>query len=264
MNEKAAGSGARIFPREIAPSTFWFNTCLEIKVGSEIRHNHNSCFLIVGSRASVLIDTAMPYGWLELRKQLKAVLGERQLDYIFPTHPEAPHMGNTGPLMDEFPAAKIVGDLRNYHLYFPELVDRFQPMACGSTLDLGERRLELVQAVIHDLPNTMWAYDPDERLLFVSDGYPYTHDHRVGECALTSEELSDPPTEEDTRPVIEGALNWTRYVDAEITIAALEEFLSRHPVDLIGPTHGGVITNPRELTETFKAGLRRVRAVNHV
>jgi flavorubredoxin len=251
-------SAVRGFPREIAPSTFWFNTCLEIKVGAETRHNHNSCFLIMGDTKTVLIDTAMPYGWEDIRNQLRDVLRGRTLDYIFPTHPEAPHMGNTGPLLEEYPEALIVGDLRNYHLYFPAQEWRFRPKRIGESLDLGGRRLLFVAAVVHDLPNTMWGYDPDHQLLFVSDGYPYTHDHKSGECALTSDELSEPPSVEDTLRVIQGALNWTAYVDAEITIASLEQFMSGHPTRLIGPTHGGVITNPRLVTETFKSGLRRV------
>jgi flavorubredoxin len=47
-------------------------------------------------------------------------------------------------------------------------------------------------------------------------------------------------------------------VDAGLTIADLLDVLERYRPDIIAPAHGGVVTNPAELTEVFKAGLRRV------
>jgi len=120
-------------------------------------------------------------------------------------------------------------------------------------------RWRLKTAVIRDLPNTLWGYDPDARVLFVSDAYPYTHEHEVGQCGMTAEEMPKAVRPEDTDVVIERALSWTRYVDAEVVIAELEAFLASHPADIIAPAHGGVITNPKALTAVFEAGLRRVR-----
>ena len=74
---------------------------------------------------------------------------------------------------------------------------------------------------------------------------------------MTTNELAQLPQVEDTRVVIEGALGWTRYVDAEITIKRLRDLLTQYPADIIAPTHGGVIVNARELTEVFETGLRQ-------
>lgn len=252
------------FPREVARGIHWFSTCLEILDGGQVVHNHNSCFLVVGERATALVDSGMPFGWNELQQQIRPILGERPIDYLFPTHPESPHMGNSGPLLEAYPNSLLVGDLRNYHLYYPGFENRFRTLAVGDELDLGGRRLRMITAVVHDLPNTLWAYDTGEQMLFVGDGYPYTHDHKLGECALTAEELIEPVCVEDTLRVLEGALNWSRDVDAAITIAALDEMLAKLPVRMIGPTHGGVITNPERITEVFKAGLRRVRGAKNV
>lgn len=246
------------FPREFAPGAFWFSGCLNIIVNGAQLHNHNSCYLLIGTRATVLIDTCPPFGWQDFRPQLQQALNGRTLDYIFPTHPESPHMGNTGPLLERYPMARLVGDLRNYELYFPEARHRFQPMRSGDLLDLGDRSLVLVPAIVHDLPNTLWGYEPENRILFVSDGFPYTHEHLAGQCAMTSDELPAPPRPEDTGVVIEGALGWTRHVDAELTIADLDALLARYPARIIAPTHGGVITNADKITEIFKSGLRRV------
>jgi flavorubredoxin len=225
----------------------------------KIVHNHNSCYLLIGSKATVLVDTGMPYGWLKLRDELRLVLGDRPLDYVFPTHPESPHMGNSGPLLDMYPNLRLVGDLRNYHLYFPHAQDRFQHMRAGESLDLGGRRLMALPAVIHDIPNSLWAYEPDQRILFVSDAYPYTHEHEVGQCGMTAEELPEPVRVEDTSVVIGFALGWSRHVDADKVMIPLRDLLERYPVEIIGPAHGGVITDPKRLTEIFDQGLRKVR-----
>ena len=246
-----------VFPREFAPGAFWFSGCLRITVNGKELHNHNSCFLLMGDKRSVLIDTAPPFAWDYVWPQLLEALGGRQLDYIFPTHPEAPHMGNLGRLLRAFPDAKVIGDTRNYELYVPEAAHRLQPMAPGEKIDLGGSTFVVVPAVVHDLVNTLWAYEEERKILFVSDGYPYTHDHREGECAMTSNELAQLPRVEDTRVVIEGALGWTRYVDAQITIDRLRALLAEYPADIIAPTHGGVIMNARELTAVFETGLRQ-------
>lgn len=247
------------FPREIAPRTFWFGCCLEVSEGTKILHNHNSCFLMIGDKATVLIDTAMPFGWKTLRGELAQALGGRQLDYVFPSHPEGPHMGNIGPLLETYPGLQIIGDLRNYHLYYPHAVHRFCDVRAGDALDLGGRVLEFIPAFIHDLPNTLWGYDPGEGILFVSDAYPYTHDHEVDQCSMTSEELPDEIRPEDTSIVIGRALNWAKYVDATGMLKELRRFLDTHEVNLIAPAHGGVITNPEEITRVFEAGLQRAR-----
>jgi flavorubredoxin len=213
----------------------------------------------MGKSKSALIDTAAPRGWQALRRQLALVLDGRSLDFLFPTHPEMPHMGNLGPLMEAYPEATLVGDTRNYHLFFPELEPRTRRMAAGEELDLGGRRLRLVAPVIYDLPNTLWAYDPEAEILFVSDAYPFCHDHLQGECAMMSTELSHPYRATDTDRVLSGALGWTRFVDADYTIGNLQEFLRSHPARLIAPAHGGVIQAPDEVTEVFKEGLRNVR-----
>ena len=139
-------------------------------------------------------------------------------------------MGNIGPLLDTYPGLRIIGDLRNSHLYYPRALERMQTVRAGDSLDLGGRRVQFVRAFVHDLPNTLWGYDPDEGILFVSDAYPYTHDHEVGQCALTSEELPGEIRPEDTSIVIGRALNWAHYVDAAGMMRELRHFFDSHPV----------------------------------
>jgi flavorubredoxin len=227
MFEPAQGRKAPTLPRAIAPRTFWFSCCLEVPQGDRILHNHNSCYLLIGDEATVLVDTGMPYGWSKLRTEMRSVLAGRSIDYALPTHPEAQH--------------------------------RFQPMKTGESLDLGGRRLLLLPAVVHDLPNSVWGYEPDQRILFVADALPYTHEHEAHQCGMTSEELPYEIMPKDTSVVIGLALGWARHVDADRIMPALYALMEAYPVDMIGPAHGGVITNPKEITRAFDLGLRGAR-----
>jgi flavorubredoxin len=157
-----------------------------------------------------------------------------------------------------FPELMLAGDLRTYHLYLPGKEDRFRHMEAGEVLALGERSLMMVPALVHDLPNTLWGYEPTDQILFVSDAYPYTHDHAEGQCAMISSELPRAPVAEDTSRVIEGALNWTRFVDPEVIAAELDDYLKQYPTRLIAPAHGAVTIEPDLLTDVFKSGIRRV------
>jgi flavorubredoxin len=252
------------FPREISDGVFWFAACNESRTPRGTMHTHNSCYLVVGRTASVLIDNTLPHGWSELKRHLASILGDRSLNYLFPTHPELPHMGNTEPLLETYPNAQVVGDTRNYHLFFPGAEHRFLRRRAGDELDLGGRRIRFVSPVVYDLPNTLWGYEPDAQILFVSDAYPFAHNHREGECAMMSNELRQPPMPEDTAGVLGGALGWTRHVDAELTIGDLDRFLRAHPTRVIAPAHGGVSINPPETTEIFKNGLRDIRKTKDV
>ena len=55
------------------------------------------------------------------------------------------------------------------------------------------------------------------------------------------------------------ALNWARHLDATNIMKELRAFLATHRVDLIAPAHGGVITNPQEITRVFELGLQSAR-----
>jgi flavorubredoxin len=252
--------GAPTLPREIAPDTYWLSTCLPVTDGGRTLHNHNSCYLVIGEAATLLIDTGMPYGWDDVQAEIRQLLAGRPLDYVFPTHPEAPHMGNCGPLMQAYPDLMLVGDLRNYHLYYPGCEARFMQAQAGDGVDLGGRIVEFVPAIVRDLPNTLWAWDTRSRILFVSDAFPYTHEHEAGQCGLLSEELPVQPRAESCELVIERALSWTRYVDPQLVCDDLRTVLGGFDIDLIAPAHGGVITDPAAFLSIFEAGLRRVRA----
>lgn len=231
-------------PREIADGTYWIGGCIVGLVAGMTHHTGVSAYVVVGDTKSVLVDTGHPKNWREIETGLREVLGDRPLDYVFPTHQELPHAGNLARLARTYPDALVVGDLRDYHLAYPDLVDRFRPCSVGESIDLGGRRFHFVDAVIHDLPTTLWAFDDGGRTLFVSDGYAYQHEHTSGQCAMLAEELPAPPTPEQGKFITRGALYWTRYVPMDPILRKVHEMTSTLGARIIAPAHGNVIADP--------------------
>jgi flavorubredoxin len=248
---------APTLPREIADGIWWLGACAEIVTATELLHSHNHCFLIVGEECGALVDSAMPKAWPKLERDIRERLAGRPLAYLVPTHPELPHMGNTGALLDAFREAIVVGEVRDYHLHYPEHARRLRSLAAGDWLDLGGRRLTLVEAVIRDLPNSIWAHDDLTETLFVSDAHPYAHEHVAGQCALRADEYPTPPSPLDTSFVINNAHYWSQFVHADDVLPDFLALLEEIPVRLVAPAHGGVIrgSDVTEMTKVFRTGL---------
>src|SRR4029077_17349213 len=163
------------FPREIAPNVFWLGGCLGVELEGRIVHGYSSVYLLRGSERTLLVDPGHPMDWAAIASGLDTLLDDRALDYVFPTPPEMPHAGNLGRLLTKYPNAVAIGDMRDFHLYYPAFVDRFVDRSVGTVIDLGDMQFEIVEAIIKDLPNTQWGYESTRRILFVADGFAYVH-----------------------------------------------------------------------------------------
>jgi flavorubredoxin len=252
----------------MAPGLHWLGSCLEVlpriqaaylkDAGTSILHAHQSFYLITGSERTVIVDTGQPQHWPLIERQLERVLAGRTLDYVFPTHPEFVHYGLLPYWLRKYPNARALGDIRNFHLYHPDLIDRCETRRPGEVIDLGDRSLLVVEAIIHDIPNSLWAYDTGSRTLFSSDAFAYSHAHNAGECALTSREL--PANLDDVAMTISSALHWARYVDdTRPLFARIDDFRRDHPVDAIAPAHGSFVLDPGLMMDVLSRGFGEAR-----
>lgn len=66
------------------------------------------CFLFKTDSSSVLVDCASPVDANKLVENLKFVLGDEPLDYIFLTHSHYDHVGGTPYIKEAFPNVKVV------------------------------------------------------------------------------------------------------------------------------------------------------------
>ena len=206
----------------------------------------------------MLVDTGYPKDWRVVEAQLDVLLerGVPPVTWICPTHNEVAHAGNTGRLLRKFPQATVRGDIRDYHLYFPDLVDRFEGAAIGSELDLGGRRLVFEEATFKDLVTTLWLWDERERVLFTGDGFSYAHYHPVDRCGRTAEELDEAALPALTALFSHAAFYFTKHTDLAPLVERFERQLARLGPTTIAPGHGCPITDPAATVPKAIRGLR--------
>ena len=248
-------------PREIAPATFWLGDCLHFPYdynGHEM-HGYHSVFLLAGEERSMIIEGGHPRDLPVIEAQLDSLLatGISEPEYLFITHTEMPHCGGVGRCLAHFPKLTAVGDVSDLHLVFPEFEGRFRPMSRGESLDLGGTQFAVVEAVFRDYIYTRWGFDTRNRTLFTGDGFAYSHYHMAGQCGQVAEEVSDLDIPGMTSQFAELAFAWTRYVDIEPYTERLDSLLfDELGVNVIAPSHGLPITDPRATMPSIRDGLR--------
>jgi flavorubredoxin len=259
--------GPNPLPRELDHGVWWLGACLDAPHAGEILHGYNSCFLLCGENASMIIETGHPQDLPAIERQLDTVLARDDappVRWVFVTHAETPHSSGLGLFLEKYPEAVACGDMRDYHLYFPHFVDRFRTFVVGDEVDLGGTSLRFVEAVIRDLPATLWGLDTARRVLFPGDGFAYSHYHQAGQCGKTAEEVPGLPFDEMAGLFAELALYWTRFTDIEPYLERLDRLLYEElDVRLIAPTHGLPVTDLQRTVPLIYDGLRACRQTDH-
>lgn len=100
-------------------------------------------YLIVGNEKTALIDTVAEGFYLELEANIKAVLGDRRLDYIVVNHMEQDHSGSIELLKKEYPEVTIVGNAKTADMLngFYGINQGVHIVKDGDSLDLGGKTL---------------------------------------------------------------------------------------------------------------------------
>lgn len=79
-----------------------------IKVTDVRCEKGDSAFLIDDGKTSILYDTGFGFTGFEVAKNIKSLLGERTLDYIFLTHSHYDHALGSAYILRYYPSAKVV------------------------------------------------------------------------------------------------------------------------------------------------------------
>lgn len=250
----SAAAVGRLLPRRITKNVLWTGGCIELTLQGETVHSHFANYVVRGEERVLMIDTGHPIHAEAIESAIDEFLEGRVVDYIFPTHGEFPHFGLLPRWMRKFPEAVVVGEVRDYPLYYPEEAHRFRMLEVGEPLDLGGRKFFPVPAVWCDLKDTLWGFDTGDRMLFVADGFALTHHHPPNHCGLTAGEMPIPDTKM-LQMVTEITLQWTRYTDTRQTFSSLDSLLKALQPKFIAPAHGPVIDCLERMMPVIKAGM---------
>lgn len=248
-------------PIEIAPGIFWLGECVEVLHKGELLHGGNSAYLVAGEKHCALVEagfTRVPV----LMSQITTLVEERRLPeikYVFVTHSEFPHSGGVGQVLARYPDATAHGGVSDLHLIFPAMVDRFLPSEPGDSFDLGGTDLRVVEAVFRDMPYTRWIFDTRRKVLFAGDGFAFTHEHNAAHCGHFTEDIPALDIPGMMALFAVAAFHWVEYVDIEPYLRRLDVLVfDELGAELIAPTHGLPIANPRKTLDDVYEGLRRV------
>jgi glyoxylase-like metal-dependent hydrolase (beta-lactamase superfamily II) len=230
-------------PRMVLPDLAWVGGCSNSSgwpgraETRPVTHEPCMAYVIMGAQKTIMMDTGHYGLWYSLDGQLDAVLKGRPLDYVFVSHQEIPHTGNLGRLLRKYPNAVAVGDVRDYHLFHPEVaLDRLVQKQHGDRIDLGDREIVFLDAIWKDLSGTMWTYDTRLKLLFSADTFGYIHLHDENVCGTMFHEMP-----EQTLGSVIGrpALPFfgMRSRDQAARVEAFRGFLKQYPLEIITSGH---------------------------
>ncbi|MGM9693397.1 MAG: FprA family A-type flavoprotein [Alloprevotella sp.] len=135
--------------------------------------SYNS-YLIHDEKATALVDTVDMAFFPEYLEKIKAVLGERALDYVIINHMEPDHSGSLALIRQHFPNVKLVGNKKTLEMvqgFYGLDTENTLCVADGDSLDLGHHKLRFYLTPMLHWPETMMTYCETNHILFSGDAF---------------------------------------------------------------------------------------------
>ncbi len=208
-------------------------------------HAQFNAYLFAGEE-TLLFDTLPPNMRADVLDALDVLLDGQKLDYLVVSHPEAPHGGNAGAILEEHRDAELlVPETDELHdLALGSAVDGHTEVVDGDKLDLGSHAVEFCRSPMFDLAATTWLYEQETGALFTVDAYGNAHSAGAGECGRAVDEIADDPEAFTTQRWLgfhSHTFPWFAYAEPERLAAEVEALVDRFDPDLVAPAHGAPI-----------------------
>ncbi len=201
-----------------------------------------NAYLIMDEKVA-LVDTAEPYKWEELKRNIEEMDIEK-IDYIISNHAEQDHSGCLPFLLEEFPEAKIVTNEKCKQfemdlLHIPE--EKFMVVKEGDVLSLGNKTLEFIMTPWVHWPETMSTYLREDKIMFTCDFF--------GSHVATSHAFArdyDRIYHEAKRYYAEIMMPFRSFIERNIKKIESKE------IKIIAPSHGPAYDNPSYIINAYK------------
>lgn len=135
--------------------------------------SYNSYLLL--DEKTVLFDSADYAIGRQFLENIRAVLGERTLDYLIVNHMEPDHCAMIDELVLRYPDMQIIGNAKTFPMidqFFDfDLEKRKVVVREGDTFCSGKHTLHFVAAPMVHWPEVMMTYDETDRILFSADAF---------------------------------------------------------------------------------------------
>ena len=199
-----------------------------------------NAYFVRGSEKNALIDTVDPAEWATLAGQLDELPAP---DYLVIHHVEQDHSGSTPMLLERFPELTIVCNEKARamlldHLHIED--ERFQVVADGETLSLGDKTLTFVFTPWVHWPETMSTWLAEDQILFSCDFF--------GSHLATSDLFAD------RHEVYDGAKRYYAEIMMPFGPQVLKNIdkVTQYPIKYIGPSHGPVYDDPQFIIDAYR------------
>jgi flavorubredoxin len=232
-------------PREIVPNVHligvvdWDRRLFDALIPLPHGTSYNAYF-IQGSEKNALIDTVDPVHWQTLSGQLDELPAP---DYLVINHVEQDHSGSTPMLLERYPELTIVCNEKARgmlidHLHVEDA--RFQVVADGESVSLGDKTLTFLFTPWVHWPETMSTWLAEDKILFSCDFF--------GSHYATSDVSAD------KHEVYDGAKRYYAEIMMPFGPQVLKniEKVTKYPIAIIGPSHGPVYDDPGFIIEAYR------------
>ena len=134
--------------------------------------SYNS-YLIADEDAVVLVDTVDVAFFEVYLKKIRAVIGDRKIDYLIINHMEPDHSGSISLIKQYYPDIVLVGNKKTFDMvdgYYGVGGER-KVVAEGDSLKVGRHDLHFYLIPMVHWPETMVTFDSTDGILFSGDAF---------------------------------------------------------------------------------------------
>ena len=128
---------------------------------------------LIDDEKVALIDT-VELGYFDIFLQhIKAILGEKPIDYLIVNHMEPDHSSSIALIKQYYPEVTIVGNAKTFGMIdgYYGVESKRLVVKEGDSLDLGHHKLAFYMAPMVHWPEVMVTYDATEQVLFSADAF---------------------------------------------------------------------------------------------
>lgn len=135
--------------------------------------SYNS-YLIDDEKGVALVDTVDVAFFAEFLDKIKAVIGDRPIDYLIVNHMEPDHSGALALIRKYYPNIRLIGNKKTFEMvqgYYDACSENDIVVTDGDSLDLGHHKLRFYLTPMLHWPETMMTYCETDKILFSGDAF---------------------------------------------------------------------------------------------
>ena len=131
-------------------------------------------YLIIDEKIAVMDSVEIRFAdeWIS---NIKAEIGDREVDYLIIGHMEPDHSSSIKSFAESFPKATIVSSAKAFNMmlgfFGDDFPDRRIVVGDGDSLSLGNHKLSFITAPMVHWPEVIMSYEESEGILFSADAF---------------------------------------------------------------------------------------------